>query len=167
MKNSMITKQLLAVVCISMIAVESYSQHLSSKDSLQIHSMINDWNRAWDVKDHVLAAKWYSGDARFTNAFGDKRYGQREVEALLKEVFALPFVMSGKSETTEHKYQALNNDHVIVHTAVIRKGQQMPDGAILPDRQTTHLRVFHREGNAWKIKAHLISDAREKQFSKH
>jgi hypothetical protein len=43
----------------------------------------------------------------------------------------------------------------------------MPDGAILPDRQTTHLRVFHREGNAWKIKAHLISDARDKQSSKH
>jgi ketosteroid isomerase-like protein len=129
--------------------------------------MIEDWNRAWETKDYVLASKWYSSDARFTNAFGDKRNGQKDVETLLKEVFALPFVMSGKSETAEHKYQLLSNINVIVHTAVVRKGQQMPDGSVLPDRQTTHLRVFQQENKEWKIKAHLISDARDKQSTKH
>lgn len=160
-------KQLFALVSILLIALVSSAQSLSSKDSLQIYSIIEDWNRAWEVKDYVLAAKWYSGDARFTNAFGDKRNGQKDVETLLKEVFALPFVMSGKSETAEHRYQLLSNTYVIVHTAVVRKGQQMPDGSILPDRQTTHLRVFQREADGWKIKAHLISDARDKQLSKH
>ncbi|GAA4431799.1 hypothetical protein GCM10023188_19710 [Pontibacter saemangeumensis] len=128
---------------------------------------MEDWNKAWDVKDYVLAAKWYSRDARFTNAFGDKRNGQKEVEALLKEVFSLPFVMSGKSETTEHSYQTLSSSNVIVHTAVVRKGQKMPDGSILPDRRTTHLRVFQQENDGWEIKAHLISDARDKQSPKH
>ena len=160
-------KQLLALVFILIITFASNAQSLSSKDSLQIHSMIEDWNKAWEVKDYVLAAKWYSGDARFTNAFGDKRNGQKEVQTLLKEVFALPFVMSGKSETAEHRYQALSNNDVVVHTAVIRKGQQMPDGSVLPDRQTTHLRVVQRDATGWKIKAHLISDARDKQSTKH
>lgn len=160
-------KQLLALVSILIIAFASNAQSLSSKDSLQIYSVIEDWNRAWDTKDYVLAAKWYSGDARFTNAFGDKRNGKKEVEALLKEVFALPFVMSGKSATAEHRYQVLSNNQVILHTAVVRKGQKMPDGSVLPDRQTTHLRVFHREADGWKVKAHLISDARDKQSSKH
>ena len=159
--------KLITVVSILLITFASNAQSLSSKDSLQIQSIIDDWNKAWEVKDYVLAAKGYSGDARFTNAFGDKRNGQKEVEALLKEVFALPFVMTGKSETTEHKYQVLNKSNVIVHTAVVRKGQQMPDGSILPDRMTTHQRVFRQDRNGWKIQAHLISDARDKQSLKH
>jgi uncharacterized protein (TIGR02246 family) len=159
-------KQLLILVGSIMISLAVNAQNLSSKDSLHILSVIEDWNKAWQTKDYVLAAKWYDNDARFTNAFGDKRHGQKEVEALLKEVFALPFVMSGKSETTEHRWQVLNDYCVIVHTSVIRKGQQMPDGSVLPDRQTTHLRVFQRAGE-WKINAHLISDARDKQSAKH
>lgn len=75
--------------------------------------------------------------------------------------------MSGTSETAEQHYQVLSTDKVLVHTAVVRKGQKMPDGSILPDRHTTHLRVFKRGTNGWKVKAHLISDARDKQSSKH
>lgn len=160
-------KHLFALVLIFGFSPVTNAQRLASKDSVLIHSMIEDWNRAWNVKDYVLAARWYSGDARFTNAFGDKRNGQREVEALLKEVFALPFVMAGTSETTEHRYQVLSEQSVIVHTSVTRKGQQMPDGSVLPDRMTTHLRVFQKENDGWKIKAHLISDARDKQSPKH
>ena len=160
-------KKLFASFFIVLIALSSNAQSLPVKDSVQIHSMINDWNKAWNVKDYALAAQWYTDDAHFTNAFGDKRKGRKEVEALLKEVFALPFVMSGSSETSEHKYQVLDSSFVIVHTAVVRKGQQLPDGSVLSDRQTTHLRVFDRDVNGWKIKAHLISDARDKQSPKH
>lgn len=143
------------------------AQKQSSKDSMQILSIIENWNKAWQIKDHVLAASGYSTDAHFTNAFGDKRKGQKEVEALLKEVFSLPFVMAGNSETSEHRFQELSGTTIVVHTAVIRKGQQMPDGSVLPDRQTTHMRVFQKTAGEWKIKAHLISDARDKQIPKH
>ncbi len=142
-------------------------QQLSASDSVQISSMIKDWDDAWNIKNPVLAAKWYTADARFTNAFGDKVNGQTEIRRLLTEVFSLPFVMSGKSETIEHQFQNLNGNTVIVHTAVTRKGQQMPDGIVIPDRRTTHMRVFQKVGNAWAIKSHLISDARDKQSSKH
>ena len=142
-------------------------QNFSSQDSTQILSVINDWNQAWETRDYVLAAKGYGHDARFINAFGDKRSGQREIQNLLKEVFSLPFVMTGNSETIEHRYQVLNSTNVIVHTSVLRKGQQMPDGTVIPDRQTTHMRVFQKNGDQWKIKGHLISDARDKQSSKH
>ena len=143
------------------------AQDLSTKDSTQVASIIEDWNRAWAEKDYALASRWYSKDTGFTNAFGDKRRGQKEVEALLKEVFALPFVMSGKSETTAHQYQVLDAKNVIVHTSVIRRGQRMPNGSMLPDRQTSHMRVFHKGMAGWEITAHLISDARDKQNVKH
>jgi uncharacterized protein (TIGR02246 family) len=160
-------KLLFNLISMFVFTLASKGQSLASKDSLQIHSMIDDWNKAWNAKDYALAAKWYSDDARFTNAFGDKRTGQKDVETLLKEVFSLPFVMSGKSETTEHRFQVVSNGLVIVHTSVVRKGQQTPDGSLLPDRMTTHLRVFQQDSNGWKIKAHLISDARDKQAQKH
>jgi uncharacterized protein (TIGR02246 family) len=160
-------KRLLFSALVCVLALASNAQTLPAKDSLQIRSMIEDWNRAWEIKDHVLAAKWYSDDARFTNAFGDKRNGQKEIEALLKGVFDLPFVMAGKSEIMEHRYQVISNNLVIVHTAVTRKGQQMPDATVLPDRMTTHLRVFQLGTSGWRIKAHLISDARDKQGSRH
>ncbi len=155
--------------CIAVLSFHfnSLAQSISANDSLKIRAIIDDWDKGWIIKDYLLATKGYSTDARFTNAFGDKRNGQKEVEALLKEVFALPFVMSGKSETTEHRYQVISNQLVIVHTAVIRKGQQMPDGSVLPDRMTTHMRVFQQDRNGWAIKAHLISDARDKQSPKH
>lgn len=147
--------------------LDASGQKQSSQDSMQIISIIDNWNKAWQTKDYVLAANGYSHDAHFINAFGDKRNGQNEVEALLKEVFSLPFVMAGHSETSEHRFQILDVSNVIVHTAVIRKGQQMPDGSVLSDRQTTHMRVFQKNDGKWKIKAHLISDARDKQVPKH
>jgi uncharacterized protein (TIGR02246 family) len=143
------------------------TQNLNSQDSMEILSVIRDWDQAWQIKDHVLATRGYCHDARFTNAFGDKRNGQTEIQDLLKEVFSLPFVMSGNSETTEHRYQVLNDANIMVHTSVIRKGQKMPDGSVMPDRQTTHLRVFQKNGDKWEIKGHLISDARDKQSVKH
>lgn len=166
-KKSNIMKHLFAVVLFFVCMQGLNAQGLASKDSLQIQSIIEDWNKAWNLKDYVLASKWYSTDARFTNAFGDKRNGQKEVEALLKEVFSLPFVMAGHSETSEQRYQVISGTTVIVHTSVIRKGQKMPDGSVLSDRQTTHMRVFQKSTGKWEINAHLISDARDKQVPKH
>ena len=160
-------KYLITFIFAFTISQKSYSQELLPKDSTQIIAMINDWNKAWEVKDHVLAAKWYSNDATFTNAFGDKKKGQVEINSLLMKVFALPFVMSGKSETNKHEFQPLNQKNIIVHTAVVRKGQQMPDGSVIPDRQTTHLRVFKKNNRGWEIVSHLISDARDKDIAKH
>lgn len=157
----------LLLILIAFASHSAVGQKLASQDSVQILSVIEDWNQAWKSKDYALATRGYSPDARFTNAFGDKCTTQAAIQNLLKQVFSLPFVMAGDSETTEHIYQVLNEKDVIVHTAVVRKGQQMPDGSVLPDRQTTHLRVFQKAAERWEIKAHLISDARDKQAIKH
>lgn len=63
-------------------ALISDARTLPKTDSLQIASMIDDWNRAWEIKDYKLATRWYSTDAIFTNAFGDTKYGQKEVKEL-------------------------------------------------------------------------------------
>jgi uncharacterized protein (TIGR02246 family) len=166
-KKNIVMRYLLILLIFQLGVINAPCQELQLRDSTLIVSVINDWNKAWKEKDYILAAKGYSQDCRFTNAFGDKRNGRLEVQNLLKEVFALPFVMAGESETTEHLFQVLDNTNVVVHTSVIRKGQKTPDNRVIPDRQTTHMRVFQKKDDTWEIHAHLISDARDKQTPKH
>ena len=56
-------KLLPGFITMSVFSLNSVAQNFSAKDSLQIHSMLEDWNKAWEVKDYVLASKWYSDDA--------------------------------------------------------------------------------------------------------
>ena len=143
------------------------AQQLPAADSTQIVSHIQDWDESWNVKDYLLGAKWYAADADFTNAFGDKRKGKAAIESLLKEVFSLNFVMSGKSGTVEQSFRYLPDNTVIVRSEIERRGQAMPDGSPMPVRKTSHQRVFVKKEGAWLIVSHLISDARDKGAAKH
>ena len=75
--------------------------------------------------------------------------------------------MSGKSDAVFQRFQYTAEKVIIVHTEVVRKGQAMPDGAVMADRKTSHMRVFRKNQDGWQIEAHLISDARDKQSIIH
>ena len=141
-------------------------QRLSKPDSIEIANKIDDWNNGWNVKDYKLATKWYSETADFTNAFGHSRTGKTDIEKFMKEVFALPFVMAGKSRVTHQKFIQLDDKIVVVVTSIERTGQKTPDNSELGVRQTTHHRVF-KKGTVWLIESHLISDARDTEPHKH
>ena len=141
-------------------------QGLHNADSIEIVNKIDDWNKGWKVKDYVLASKWYSDRAEFTNAFGHNKTGKTEIEGFMKEVFALPFVMAGDSKVAKQKFIQLDKNIVLVITTIERAGQKAPDGSSLGIRHTTHHRVF-KKGEEWLIESHLISDARDTESSKH
>ncbi|TMU56065.1 YybH family protein [Flagellimonas algicola] len=143
-----------------------HAQSISENDSILIVNKIDDWNRAWKTKDAVLAAKWYSDDADFTNAFGFSMIGKDSIESFLTRVFKMNFVMAGDSEQTSLKLRPMSENVVLVVSTISRKGQKMSDNSELGDRRTTHHRLFKKQ-NSWKIVAHLISDARKIGTSKH
>lgn len=142
------------------------SQTISAADSLEITQKMNDWNRAWVEKDHKLAAKWYTEQAEWTNAFGHNRVGSTEIGNFLKEVFQLPFVMAGQSRTTSQRLIAVSDDVILVVTTVERTGQTTPDGTELGIRKATHHRLFKKDPE-WLIVGHLISDARDTELARH
>lgn len=142
------------------------SQNISQKDSLEIDNKIADWNRAWKISDASLAAKWYSKDADFTNAFGFSMIGQNEIESYLTRVFKMNFVMAGNSKQTSIKMKYISPNTILAISTIERKGQKIDDGSELDLRRTTHHRLFHKN-TAWKIVAHLISDARSIETNKH
>ena len=143
-----------------------YSQNISEKDSLEITEKIGDWNKAWKIKDASLAAKWYSKDADFTNAFGFSMIGKNEIELYLERVFKMDFVMAGNSKQTSIKLKYISENTILAITTIEREGQKISNGEELGPRKTTHHRLFYKKDN-WEIIAHLISDARSIKTNKH
>lgn len=136
------------------------------EDKAAIEQAISNWDRAWKIKDPLLASRDYASDADWTNAFGMIRKGQVEIEATLKEVFALPFVMAGESATSGQDVRFLDQNTALVLTRVKRSGQLDPENKNIGNRQTSHLRVFSRRDGRWQIVSHLISDARSTETAK-
>lgn len=141
-------------------------QDISGQDSIQIVDKIEDWNQAWKSKDADLAAKWYSHDADFTNAFGFSMKGKTAIREYLSGVFKMDFVMSGNSEQTSLKLKYVSDNSILVISTISRKGQKVSDNSELGPRKTTHHRLF-RKNDGWEIIAHLISDARSIDTNKH
>ena len=135
----------------------------TAADEAAIEAAYDDWYKAWETKDFKLAAKHYSADAIWVNAFGMKRVGRKAIEEALQQVFGMDFVMAGDSATIEKSVNFIRPDVALVSSRVERKGQKMPDGTEMPVRQTSHLRVFAKKDGNWQIANHLISDARDRE----
>ena len=160
------TVLLFLLVLLGMANVRA-SEDQQTSDQAAIERAIENWNVAWKVKDPKLAAQDYSDNADWTNAFGMSRVGRVEIEKLLTEVFALPFVMAGDSETVAQDIRFIKPDLALVITRVQRKGQRNPTGQDIGQRRTSHLRVFAKTGDGWQVVSHLISDARDTQQAAH
>ena len=156
----------LAIILSLGISLPLHAFPHSEEDKAEIEQAISNWDRAWKIKDPVLASQDYSKDADWTNAFGMIRKGQGEIEATLKEVFALPFVMAGDSTTSEQEVRFMDQNTALVLTRVKRSGQLDPENKSIGNRQTSHLRVFSRLDGRWQIVSHLISDARSTETGK-
>ncbi len=159
-------KNILLLFPLLTITFSSMAQVISENDSTLIVQKIEDWNTAWSTKDAALAAKWYSDDAEFTNAFGFSMVGKEAINEYLTEVFKMDFVMAGVSEQTSLKLKYIAENTVLVVSTISRKGQKLNNDEELGPRRTTHHRLFKKEGD-WRIVAHLISDARSIDRSKH
>ena len=158
---------LLCLLALFAIADVEATEDQATPDRVAIERAVENWNAAWKFKDPALAAQDYSDSADWTNAFGMSRVGRMEIERLLTEVFSLPFVMAGDSETVAQEIRFVAPDLALVTTRVQRKGQRNPSGQDIGQRRTSHLRVFAKTDGRWQIISHLISDARDTRAPVH
>ena len=132
-------------------------------ESERIIRTIENWNEGWDKKDVELAISDYSEDTDWTNAFGDRMQSKSELRELLKEIFAMDFVMEGTDNYQNDDVQFLTDNFALLRSINIRKGQKWSDGTLMNDRYIHHLRVYKKINNEWKIISHMISQANEKK----
>ncbi|WP_271766216.1 YybH family protein [Aquimarina algiphila] len=132
-------------------------------ESKRIIRTIDNWNEGWDKKDVELAISDYSEDTDWTNAFGDRIKSKSELRELLKEIFAMDFVMEGTDNYQNDDVQFLTDEIALLRSTNIRTGQKWSDGTFMNDRYIHHLRVYQKINNEWKITDHMISQAQEKK----
>lgn len=157
---------LFLLVLLGMASVRA-SEDQQVPDQVAIERAIENWNAAWKAKDPELAAQDHSNNTDWTNAFGMSRVGRIEIEKLLTEAFALPFVMAGDNETVAQDIRFVKPDLALVLTRVQRKGPRNPTVQDIGQRRTSHLRVFAKADGSWQIISHLISDALDTQQAAH
>ena len=160
-------KMRIALIFLTMMVLSPAARAQDEKDRAAIEAALSNWLAAWETKDPALAARDYSADADWTNAFGMTRRGREEIEALLTEVFGLPFVMAGDTVYPPPEIRFLTETIALVRTEARREGQMTSDGESLGVRRTTHLRVFEKRKDEWLIVSHLISDARDTERPAH
>ena len=108
---------LLVTILIFVVTCSASGQSKMTKgDQALIEQVVENWYKAWQTKDSKLAAQDYSDDADWTNAFGMKRKGRAEIEKILAEVFALPFVMAGQDKVVEQSVRSIKPDVALVIT---------------------------------------------------
>ena len=151
----------------SLKADDKIVEMTTEQDTFAIQQLINEWNTGWDTQDPALAARANSEDAEWVNAFGMLCTGRAEIEAMLREVFALPFVMAAKSRVVDQTIRFLTPTVAVICPKVERVGQQTPTGVELPVRHTSHLRDVQKFAEEWKSVSHLISYARDRQRAQH
>ena len=148
-------------ICFACISVNAEQASETARPAIE--SAISNWDRGWEEKDPELAARDYSEDADWINAFGMAVTGRAEIEKVLARVFSYDFVMAGDSTTLQQDIRFPGCDTALVHTYRERTGQRNPDGSSLGIRKIHHLRVFALVDGNWQIVSHLISDARDRE----
>ncbi|MBX2816994.1 MAG: SgcJ/EcaC family oxidoreductase, partial [Saprospiraceae bacterium] len=133
-----------------------------SAESTKILASIDNWNAGWDSKDVELAISDYADDTDWTNAFGDRVRTKDELRQLLKEIFAMDFVMEGRDHYENEDVEFLSSQIALLRSTNIRTGQKWSDGSLMKDRHIHHLRVYQRAGDQWKIISHMINQANER-----
>lgn len=150
----------IGTLCLLASLLSARANDLAEADRDAVMQALHRWEQAWVEKNAELAARDYSDDADWTNAFGMRRIGREEIQKLLERVFQLPFVMAGSTVYEYHDFTYLGPTTVLLRSRSIRTNQQLDNGETQPPRHINHLRVFSKRDGRWVIISHLIADER-------
>lgn len=156
----MLRQVCVGILCLLAPLSSARADDPAESDRAAIMQALHRWEQAWVDKDAELAARDYSDDADWTNAFGMRRLGREEIQKLLEEVFQLPFVMAGSTLYEYHDFTYVGPSTILLRSRAIRTNQQLDSGKTEPPRRINHLRVFAKQGERWVIISHLIADER-------
>lgn len=151
---------------VAAVAVGSFTQkehYDKAADTKAIFKTLENYNSGWERRDVELTIKDYADSTDWTNAFGDRVRTKEELNILLREVFSLDFVMSGKQNYVSHDLTFLSDDIALLRSRNLREGQKYSSGKAMANRDINHLRVYEKIKGEWKIVSHMISQAHVKK----
>jgi uncharacterized protein (TIGR02246 family) len=133
---------------------------MSAEDRRAVEEAVENWMKAWERRDPDLAVRDYAEETDWTNVFGVTCTSRAELRDFVADMFSQPHVMAGHDTVVGQDVRFIGLDVALAKTRVERRGQLLATGEPIGTRHTTHLRVFVRGDEGWRIASHLISDAR-------
>jgi len=131
------------------------------RDEQAILAVISRWDQGWKAFDAELAARDYSPDADWTNAFGHGAKGQVAIFEYLSKIYQSPSMRSRTSTPSKTTVRFVRPDTAAASSYRETVGQKTHSGAEYPTRKTHDLRVLVRDKGQWTIVSHLIMDEKE------
>ena len=131
------------------------------RDEQAILGMISHWDQGWKTFDAQLAARDYSADADWTNAFGHGAKGKAAILEYLSKIYQSPSMRSRTSTPSKTTVRFVRPDIATASSYRETVGQKTASGAEYPTRKTHDLRVLVRDKGQWTIVSHLIMDEKE------
>ena len=131
------------------------------RDEQAITDVISHWDQGWKTFDAELAARDYSVDADWTNAFGHGAKGKAAILEYLSKIYQSPSMRSRKSTPSQTTLRFVRPDIAVASSYREMVGQKTQSGALYPTRKTRDLRVLVRDKGQWAIVSHLIMDEKE------
>ena len=111
-----------------------------------IFEAIDRYNTAWKTRNVELAIQDYSSYILWVNSVGDLMRTRKDLKKYLTYIFGLDFVMKNDRIPQVKEITFQSEKIAVVHSLHLESGAK-----------NYHLRVFYKEGKAWKIINHITS----------
>lgn len=149
-KSKLISKTVIIVFLTSLlIHLDVFSQSSNAnleQDRTMILNAINRYNTAWETRNVELAVKDYSSYIHWVNSVGDLMRTRKDLKEYLTNIFELDFIMKNERIPQVDEITFQSEKIAVVHSLHLESGSK-----------NYHLRVFYKEGTAWKIINHITS----------
>jgi len=135
--------------------------HCSSKDSIAIYKVVNEFNDAWTAKDPIRYSSVFALDADWENAFGGHIRGRDSIQKTYQKLMS-QFTTAEETITGIHVF-CMSPDFAIVDIYQTVDGQKLPkSGRLVPTRHIRMSDVYQKINGKWQVKTHRVADLREK-----
>ena len=122
------------------------------KDEESIRRVVAEMTDGFNRHDARAATRMYAPEADFVSVRGETAAGARKIEEKLAAIFATR--AGGAVLTTlDVKVRFVRPDVALVHVLNELDGLVAPDGEKLPAHRELSLRVFVKDGGAWRVSA--------------
>jgi uncharacterized protein (TIGR02246 family) len=99
-----------------------------------------------------LTTQGYTADADLVTVRGDVLTGRAEIAERLGELFSTSG-KNAKQKPLDIRIRFIRADVALAHVRIELSGLAAPNGQLLPPHQELNLRVFLKDGGAWRVAA--------------
>lgn len=154
------------LMCFGLISCKENSSNVAptdpsskAKSKEAIGKQLTTMGEGFAKLDADLISSIYTSDTQWMNAFGDWKVGKDSIRKKLERVFASSGYQSGTSTSEPTaKIRIIKPGVAVAWTYEEIKGQEFPNGDVIPVRKVHSLSTFIKQDGEWLVEAQIFMD---------